>query len=191
MIKRAVKEIHPNNAEGFLLFDVCLVEQSNVNDNLAWLPARLGLKSHAQPAMRFAALFKAARRNRVGEDKECFLGPEFSVESLDQKIIFVIQHFLETNTADVTVPRSITRIAERHVVGGHGLGDRAGCSADPKESACYLLAGANFSEGPILGCVEIDLEGLLVGADLHLWIHTISLTAIFGRRKHREAACRG
>src|SRR5206468_9684794 len=99
--------------------------------------------------------------------------------------------FLETNTTDVTVPRSINRIAESHVVGRHGFGDRAGCAADAKESARYLLAGANFSEGPILGYVQIDLEGLLVVADLHLWIHTISLTAIFDRRKHREAACRG
>src|SRR5438034_191422 len=117
------------------------------------------------------------------EHKKCFLGPEFSVESLDQKIIFVIQHFLEANTADVAIRRSVNRIAERHVVGRHGLGDRAGCAADAKESARYLLAGANFSEGPILGCVEIDPGGLLVGADLHLWIHRISLTAIFDRRK--------
>ena len=105
--------------------------------------------------MRLIALFEAARRNRIGEDKKCFFGPEFSVEPFDKKIIFVIEHCLKSNTADVTVRRPINRIAECHVVGRHGFGYRAGCAAYAEESARYLLAGANFSEGPILGTVEI------------------------------------
>src|SRR5260370_18447219 len=103
--------------------------------------------------MRFIALFKTARRDRVGENKKCLLGAEFSIQSLEEKIVFVGEHCLETNAADVAVSRSINRVAECHVVGGHGLGDRAGCAADAEESARYFLAGANFSEGPILDCV--------------------------------------
>src|SRR5438105_15398652 len=41
-----------------------------------------------------------------------------------------------------------------------------------KKSASDLLAGADFSEGPILLCVEIELERFLVGADIHLRVHT-------------------
>src|SRR4029077_5379045 len=103
--------------------------------------------------MRFIALFETARCNRVGENKECLLSAEFSIQAFNEKIIFVVEHCLETNTADVAVSRSINRVAECHVVGGHGLGDRAGCAADAEESARYFLAGANFSEGPILDCV--------------------------------------
>ena len=39
----------------------------------------------------------------------------------------------------------------------------------------YFLTGANFSEGPVPGCVQIDTKGLLVGGDFHRWIHTIFL----------------
>src|SRR5260370_3381921 len=103
--------------------------------------------------MRFIALFKTARRDRVGENKKCLLGAEFSIQSFDEKIVFVVEHCLETNAADVAVSRSINRGAECHVVGGHGLGDRAGCAADAEESTRYFLAAAKFSEGPILDCV--------------------------------------
>src|SRR5436309_8895922 len=151
---------------------------------IIWLGcARLGLKSHSEPAMRFIALFETARRNSVSEDKKCFLIAEFSVKALDEKIVFMVEHFLETNTTDVAIRSSMNCIAECHVVGRHGLGDGAGSAADAKESARYLLAGANFSEGPILGRVQIDPERLFVGGDLHLRIHTISLAAIFDRRK--------
>ena len=122
--------------------------------------------------MGFVALLEAARGDRVGEDKKCFFGPKFSVESLDEEIVLVIQHCLETHAADIALRRSINRIAECHVVGRHGLGDSARCAAHAKESARYFLSRTNFSERPILGWIQIDVEGLLISANLHLWIHT-------------------
>ena len=65
----------------------------------------------------------------------------------------VIQHFLETKATDVAVGRSINCIAECHVVGGHGLGDGACCAAHAEKSPRYFLTGANFSEGPVPGCL--------------------------------------
>src|SRR4029077_7385904 len=100
--------------------------------------------------MRFITLFETARRDGIGEDKERFLGPEFSIQPFDQKIVLVVQHCLEANPADIAVSLSVNGVAESHVIGGHGLGDCAGCAAHAKESACYLLSRANFSEGAIL-----------------------------------------
>ena len=72
------------------MFDVSLVEQPDVNDNLARLPSWFGLKSYTKPAVRFAALFKTARRDRVGENEKCFLRANFCVEAFNEKILFVV-----------------------------------------------------------------------------------------------------
>src|SRR4030095_13893804 len=149
-----------------------------MDNDLAWLPAGLRLKPHAQPAMRFITLFETARRNGVGEHKERFLGSKFLIQPFDQKIVFVIEHFLEPHTAHVAVRRTVNGIAESHVIGRHGLGDCAGGTANAEESARYLLSRANFSEGAVLRRIQIDVESLLIGPDLHLWIHIISVAVI-------------
>ena len=133
--------------------------------------------------MRFTALFKTPRRNCVCKDEKGFLRPEFCIEPFDKKVVFVVEHCLETNTAHVAMGRSINRVAECHVIGRHGLGDGASGAADAKKSARYFLAGANLCKRPVLGRIQIDLQRLFVGADFHLWSHTISLAAIFARRK--------
>src|SRR5262249_7960603 len=128
---------------------VCFVEQPNMDNDLAWLSAWLGLKPHAQPAMRFISLFETARCNRIGEDKERFVGSKFLIQPLDQKIVLMIEHFLEPRTADVSVSRSVNSIAEGHVISRHGFGDCARSAADAKKSARYFLSRANFSESTV------------------------------------------
>src|SRR5947199_3341296 len=100
--------------------------------------------------MRFITLFETARSDGVAEDKECFLCAEFSIQSFDQKIVLVVEHRLETDTADVAVGRSVNGVAKCHVIGRHRLGDCAGCAAHAKESARYLLSRTNFSKSAIL-----------------------------------------
>src|ERR1043166_6970088 len=100
--------------------------------------------------MRFITLFETARRDGVGEDKERFCGTEFCVQSFDQKIVLMVEHCLEPDTADVAVGCSVNGVTECHVIGRHGLGDCAGCATDAKESARYFLSRANFSEGAVL-----------------------------------------
>src|SRR5262245_19063199 len=159
-----------------------------MDNDLTGFPARLGLKPHAKPAMRFITLFETARHNGIGEDKECFLGSKLLIQPLDQKIVFMIEHFLEPHAANVAVGRSVNGVAESHVIGRHGLGDCAGCAAHAKKSARYLLSRSNLCEGAILRCIQIDVESLLVRADLHLWVHIISLAAIDGACKSRDVA---
>src|SRR5438874_11507627 len=121
-----------------------------MDDDLAWLPPGLRLKPHAQPAMRFITFFETARRDGIREDKERFLGPEFSIQPSDQKFVLVVEHRLETDTADVAVGQSVNGVAKCHVIGRHCLGDGAGCAAHAKESARYLLSRANFSKSAVL-----------------------------------------
>jgi hypothetical protein len=83
----------------------------------------------------------------------------------------MIEHRSETDAADITVGRSINRVAERHVVSRHRLCDCARGAADKKEPPCHFLAGANFREGPVTFGVEINLERLLVRSDIHLGFH--------------------
>src|SRR5437773_3645652 len=142
-----------------------------------------GLKSHAKPAVRFIVLFKTARRDSVGKNKKCLLSSEFCVEPLDQKIVFMIEHRLQPDTADITVGRSVNRVAEGHVVSRHRFGDGACRPAYTEKSTRYFLAGANLGECSVLADVQVDLESLFVGANLHFWIHTIAVAAISERRK--------
>ena len=72
------------------------------------------------------------------------------IEPFDQKVVFMIEHFLKPHAANVAVGGTVNGIAECHVVCRHSFGDCARCAAHTKESACYLLSSANFSEGAVL-----------------------------------------
>src|SRR5450755_163459 len=156
MVESAVEKIHSDNAERFLLIDIRLIEHSDVDDNLARFAARLLLKTHAQPTVRFVVLLEAASRDGVGENKKRSLVSKFFIQPLDQQIVLVVQHRLEPVATDIAVGCSINGVAKRHVVGRHRLGDRSRSAADMKESSSDLLAGADLGEGPILLRVEID-----------------------------------
>src|ERR1700682_2942866 len=86
----------------------------------------------------------------------------------------MVQHRLKPVATDIAVGCSVNGVAKRHVVGRHRFGDRSRSAADMKKSSSDLLAGADLGEGPVLLRVEIDLECLLIGADIHLRSHTQS-----------------
>src|ERR1039457_4606886 len=100
MIERSIKEIHADHAQRFLLVDVRLVEHAHVNDDLARVAARLCLKTNAKPAVRFVVLLETARCHRVGENEKCSLIAKFGIEPFDQKIVLVVEHCLQSHTAD-------------------------------------------------------------------------------------------
>src|SRR5437867_8310085 len=69
VVKSAIEQIHADYTERFLLFDVGFIKQPHVDDNLARWAAFLGLKSHAEPSVRFIVLFKTARCHGVRDRK--------------------------------------------------------------------------------------------------------------------------
>src|SRR5205809_7678154 len=107
------------------------------------------MKTDVDPTASFVMLLKTASSHGVGKDKKTALRAKLLIQPLDQQIVFMIKHRPETDAADITVGRSINRIAERHVVSRHRLCDCARGAADKKEPACNFLAGANFREGPV------------------------------------------
>jgi hypothetical protein len=70
MIKRAVNQIHSNYAQRFLLFDVPFIQHPHVDNDLAWFPAEIGLKTDSEPAVCFVVLFEAARCHCVGKNEK-------------------------------------------------------------------------------------------------------------------------
>src|SRR5437762_6245617 len=97
----------------------------------------------------------------------------------------MIEHRPETDAADISVGRSINRVAEGHVVCRHRLCDCARGAADKKEPARHFLAGANFREGTVTFGVEINLERLLVRSDIHLGFHNFQDVGIYGLLNRR------
>ena len=187
IIKRAVKQIHADDTERFLLIDIRFVEHAHVNDDLARFRASLRLKPNAEPAVRFVMLLETARRDRVGENEKRALVAHLLVQSLEQQTVFMIEHRLQTFAADVTTGRPINRVAERHVVGRHRFRDCSRGAADMEKTPRHFLAGADLGKGAVLICVEINLERLLVRPNIHLGIHTNSVAAILDRRKRADA----
>ena len=78
----------------------------------------------------------------------------------------MIEHRDQTLAAHIPVALAINRVADRHVIRRNGLGDGAAGSADPEKPPRNLLTGANLGENAVLGRVEVDLKGLLVGIEL-------------------------
>src|ERR1700736_3414408 len=95
----------------------------------------------------------------------------------------MVEHRVQTHSTHKTVGGSVDRVAEGHVVGRYCFGDRPGCSAYVKKTPSHFLACANLGERPVLLPIEIDLERLPVGPDVHLRLHTNTVAAVDGRRK--------
>src|SRR6188508_87521 len=96
MVERAVKEVHADDPERFLLIDIRFVQHPNVYHDLTGLTPRLGLKTDAEPAVGFVMLLETPRRDGVGKNEKSANTTEFFVEALDEKAVFVIEHRLET-----------------------------------------------------------------------------------------------
>ena len=174
MVERAEEQVHPDDPERFLLVDVRFVEHPHMNDDLTRLAARLRLETHPQPSVRFVMLLETARRHRIGENKKGAYAAELLVQSLDQQLVFVVEHGLETITAHVAVGRSVDRVAERHVVGRHRFRHGSRRAAHVEKTPRHFLAGADFGEGAVLLRVEINLERFLVRPEIHLRLHALT-----------------
>src|SRR5438552_14774041 len=103
MIKCAINQVYADNTKRFLLRHVRLVEHAHVNDDLAGFSAAFTLKTNTEPAMRLIVLLKTACCHRIGKNKKCALSAELLIETLDQKIVFVIEHGAETFSANVAI----------------------------------------------------------------------------------------
>src|SRR2546423_1500959 len=171
MIERAEKQIHADDSERFLLIDVRFIQHPDMDHDLTRLAARVILETDPEPAVRFVVLFETARRYSIGENEKCPDAAEFFVQPLNEKAVLVVEHRLKTVAAHVTLRRAVNRVAERHVVGGHRLGDRASRAAHMKKTPRYFLSRADLRERAVLLRVEIYLERFFVRPKIHFRLH--------------------
>ena len=164
--ERAVQQVHPDDAERLLLQPGLDVEHPHVHDDLAGLVVRLGLELHAHPAVAFVAAPVAARHHRVGEREETARVAALLTEPLDVELEFLVQHALQPPDGDVPLRLAVDGVADRHVVGRDGLGDRARGAADPEEPAHHFLAGADLRDRPVPARIEVDAQRLLMRVGL-------------------------
>ena len=69
VVERAVDQVHPEDAERFLLAHVVQVPHPGMDDDLGGGPSRLGLEPDAQPAVAVLLPRVALGGHRVGEDE--------------------------------------------------------------------------------------------------------------------------
>ena len=92
--ERAVEQVDADDAQGFLLQGVFGVEHPHVQDDLAVLVARMGLKSHAHPAVALVGALEVARRNRVGKGEERGRVAAAFAQSVQVQLVLVVEHRL-------------------------------------------------------------------------------------------------
>src|ERR1043166_845262 len=183
MVEGAIEQVHSHYTKRFLLFDVQFIEHPHVNDDLARLRAWLSLEAHTEPAVRFIVLLETARGHGFGKNEERAFPTYYRIEPFDEQVVLVIEHGEQALAAHITIGRSVNRVTESHVVGRDRFRDRAGRAADVKKSACDLLTGADLGKRAVLLRVQIDLDRLLIGAELHLSVHMDAVAAVSDRRK--------
>ena len=97
-------------------------------------------------------------------NKETLVMAAAGGQLLEDLLEFLLEHGLEALAADVAFGFSIERIADAHVIGRDGFGNRAGRAADGEEPARHLLSAADLGESSVGGGIEIELQGFLPGA---------------------------
>jgi hypothetical protein len=161
-----VEQVHPDDPERLLLRERLHVEHPHVHDDLAWLVVRLGLELHAHPAMALVAAAETARHHRVGEREKAVLVAALVVQSVDVELELVVEHALQPPGRDVAVHLAVDGVADRHVVGGDRLSDRAGRAAHPEEPAHDLLARPDLGDRSVPARIEVDPQRLLMRVGL-------------------------
>jgi hypothetical protein len=121
--------------------------------------------------MRFVSQLEASGGDGIGEHKEGPMAADLFVESLDQEVVFSIQHRLQPDAPYVTISGTVDGVAERHIVGRHRFSDSAGGATHLKKPAGYLLTGPDFGERAVLLGIEINLERFFVRSDIHFGVH--------------------
>ena len=134
---------------------------------MIWLSSSCGCDWNFTPIQPWHSLppLIAAGHHGVGEGEERVVVAPLLVEPLQVELVLVVEHRLQAPPADVALGLAVDRVADRHVVRRHRLGDRAGRAAGPEEPARHLLPGADLRERAVPPGIEVDLQRLLQSAD--------------------------
>src|SRR6266436_6447338 len=98
------------------------------------------LEADAHPAVTLARAAEAQRLHRVGEREERGRIAAALAQALEVEAMLVVEHALESLPADVALALAVDGVADRHVVSGDALRDRAGGAAGAEKPAHDLLS---------------------------------------------------
>lgn len=154
-----VDEIDAEGAEGALLFEVGVVGEADVEEDIVgWSQrGRLEPDSHPAVAFRVGAVIVGAGADRIAEGEERSGGASLGAEAFHEDVEFVGEHGLEAFAGDITRAGAVDGVAHGHVVGRHRFGDGARGSAHFEEPCGGFLAGSDFREGAVFRVIEIEL----------------------------------
>ena len=165
-VHRRVDEVHAQDANGLRLLEAVAVPHRDVQEDIARFGTGLALKPDAHPTVGLVLPLETLGGHGGGEGEELGGRTALAFEAFDQEWVLMIEHRDQTLAAHIPIALAINRVTHRHVVRGDGLGDGAAGSADPEKPPRNLLTGANLGKNAVLGRVEVDLKGLLVGIEL-------------------------
>ncbi len=175
--KGGVEQIDAHDAQSLLLQVVFTIEHADVDNDLAVVVPRVGLKFYAHPAVALVGALIVAGRHRVGEGEESRAVAARRLQPFQVEAVLVIEHALQALARDVALAAAVNRVADGHVIGGDGLGDRSRRGAHLEKPARHFLPGADFGEGAVKQRVEVDLQRFLVRAQFRAFVvfHDLSL----------------
>ena len=151
------------------------VEHPHVEDYLIGLAARRTLEAQAHPSMGLVECLVGACRHRVGKGKKRPLRPALLVKTLDEQVVFVIEHLAKPLATHKARALAVDGIREGHVIRGDRLGNRSRRSAHVEKPARHLLTSTYLGKGPVNRLRHVDLEGLLVHLHIKLIDHCSSI----------------
>lgn len=120
-IEGGVDEVHANGAEGVLLATRVLIPETKMEDDLAWLGLGMVLKADADPRVPLPFTVMRGRRHRVGEGEEAGHRATFSLQSIDQESVLMVEHLLQPLTGNIALRVAVDRVADTHIIGGNTL----------------------------------------------------------------------
>src|SRR6266540_1710535 len=127
----------------------------SMDDDLRWFLARLGLETNPEPTTAILRFAVAARSRSVCEDEESFGITAPACQPLQKFRELLLEHCLQSLSADVTLRRAVEFSADCHVVGRDGLRHCSSRAADGKEPSGNLLARADLGERAVRRCVKV------------------------------------
>ena len=160
--KDGVQDVDAQDAQVLHLAVVVRVVQAHVDDQVGRFRLRLQLEAHAYPAVPRAVVPVAFHLHRIAEGEEAGVLAALGPQAVDELGEFVIQHAFQAFFRDVALDGAVQRVADGHVIGGDGLGHRAGGPGGTEEPVGRFLAGAYFRKGAVNGGGQIELEGFVL-----------------------------
>src|SRR5882672_142035 len=156
-----------------------MIQHANMNDDAAVLIPRMALELYAHPTMAFVGALKVACRHGICESKESCAAAACRLQPLHIQLMLVIEHALEALPGYVALTPAINRITDGHVIRRHRLGNCAGSPAHLEEPACHLLSSADLGKRAVPQRIKVDLQRLLVRAQLRVSVCTLSLDTVW------------